>query len=140
VDPIAKWGQHKPGVLQFDARDESGDGKLDINVRAAPGARDRNPILNVIWIFPSTKAVKLEDVITGKLNSEAIHYVDVGGAKDQSLFPTDKVEYQIRLPANGSRELTFCVACTGNSVPSPATSTWTPDTLYRAALTVWRDK
>lgn len=138
VDPVAKWGQHKPGVLQFAARDENGDGKLDISVRAAPGASDRNPILNVIWIFPATTTLKLEDVVAGKLNSAATRYVDVGGTNDQSLFATDKVEYQIRLPAKGARELTFYVACTGGSAPAPATSAWTPETLYRAALDVWR--
>jgi hypothetical protein len=138
VDPVAKWGQHKPGVLTFDARDENADGKLDISVRAAPGAADRNPILNAIWIFPATTTLKLEDVIAGKLNSAATRYVDVGGPNDQSLFPTDKVEYKIRLPARGVRELTFYVACTGNNAPSPTTSAWTPETLYRAALDVWR--
>ncbi len=138
VDPVAKWGRHKPGALQFDAADENRDGKLDISVRAGPGARDRNPILNVIWIFPASTTLKPADVIAGKLNATATHYVDVGGANDQSLFPTEKVEYQVRLPAKGVRELTFCVACTGNSAPSPTTSAWTPETLYRAALDVWR--
>jgi hypothetical protein len=139
VDPIANWGRHKPGVLQFAARDGNRDGRLDIVVRAATGATDRNPILNVIWIFPATTTVNLADVLAGKLNATATHYVDVGGANDQSLFPTDKVEYQIHLPANGARELTFCVACTGSSAPPPTTSAWTPESLHRAALSVWRD-
>jgi len=138
VDPIAKWGRHKPGVLQFDARDENRDGKLDITVRTPAGAADRNPILNAIWIYPSATTVKLEDVLAGSLNSAATYYVDVGGPKDQSLFPTDKVEYHLRLPANSARELTFCVACVGSSAPTPSTSAWTPETLYRAALNVWQ--
>ena len=35
VDPVAKWGQHQPGLLVFQARDEDGDGKLSVIVRPA---------------------------------------------------------------------------------------------------------
>ncbi|MCX7007225.1 MAG: hypothetical protein NTY53_08245 [Kiritimatiellaeota bacterium] len=140
VDPIAKWGRHKPGVLQFEARDANRDGKLDIVIRAAAGASDHNPILNVIWLFPATATVKLADVLAGKLNTVATHYVDVGGENDQTLFPTDKLEYPLHLPAKGVRELTFLVACAGGSAPPPTTSAWTLETLYRAAYSVWKDQ
>ena len=53
IDPVAKWGRHKPGVLVFKARDENGDGRLDVAVRPAVAAKDRNPILSAIWLFPS---------------------------------------------------------------------------------------
>ncbi|MCX7886798.1 MAG: hypothetical protein N3B01_06025, partial [Verrucomicrobiae bacterium] len=139
VDPIAAWGQHKPGALLFDAADDNGDGKLDITVRGAVTTSDRNPILNVIWIFPATAALKPTDVVAGKCNPAAIHYVDVGGPNDQTLFPNNKVEYHVRLPANGARELVFYVACSGGTAPSPTTSAWTPETLYHAALDVWRN-
>ena len=39
VDPVAKWGRHKPGVLLFAARDANGDGRLDVDVRRAPARR-----------------------------------------------------------------------------------------------------
>lgn len=139
VDPIAAWGRHQPGVLLFEVSDENADGKLDITVRSAETASDRNPILNVIWIFPATATVKPKDVITGKLNPAATRYVDVGGANDQTIFPNDKVEYRIRLPAKGTRELVFYVACAGGTAPSPGSTAWTPQTLYRAAREVWRD-
>lgn len=139
ADPIAKWGRHKPGALLFKARDENGDGKLDITVRAAPGAKDRNPILNAIWIFPPSAPPRLAQVIAGKLNAVATRHVDVGGPNDQSLYPGGKLEYCFDLPARGSRELTFVAGCHGGSAPIPDASAWTAETLRRAAREVWRD-
>jgi len=139
IDPIAKWGRHKPGALLFAARDDNGDGRLEISVRAAPGAKDRNPILNAIWIFPKGKSPGLEKVISGATSEAALFYVDVGGQRDQSIFPPGKAEYRVSLPAGGAQELTFLGACPGGSAPSPETSVWTADTLRRAACDVWRD-
>jgi hypothetical protein len=139
VDPVAKWGRNKPGVLLFRARDENRDGKLEVTVRTAPGAPDHNPILNAIWIFPKGEAPKLDKVLAGELSAGAIRYVDVGGENDQSIYPPGKLEYRLNLPAAGAEELTFFVACPGGSAPVPDTSVWTADQLRRAAREVWCD-
>lgn len=139
VDPIAKWGRHKPGALLFKARDEDGDGRLDITVRGASDAKDKNPILNAIWIFPAGPPPNPGQIIAGKLNAAAKRYVDVGGENDQSLYPGGKLEYHIALPSHGAQELTFFAACQGGSVPIPDASAWTSETLRRAAREVWRD-
>lgn len=139
VDPVAKWGQHKPGVLAFRARDENGDGKLEVVVRAAPGAQDRNPILNAIWIFPAGESPNLERLVSGVLSGAATRYVDVGGDADQSIYPPGKLEYRLELAAGGAQELTFFVACPDSSAPTPDASTWTAAALRRAAIEVWRD-
>jgi len=111
VDPLSKWGRHRPGALLFSARDENGDGKLDVSVRGAAGAKDRNPILNVIWLFPGGEAPDLAKVVAGQLNGSADLYVDVGGDSDQSLFPAGKAEYRASLPAGGAKEWVFLAAC-----------------------------
>ncbi|MBI5684833.1 MAG: hypothetical protein HZC54_07115 [Verrucomicrobia bacterium] len=139
LDPIARWGRHKPGALLFDARDEDGDGRISVVVRGAAEARDKNPILNAIWIFPAGPPPDLSQVIAGKLNAKALRYVDVGGQNDQSLYPGGKLEYRLSLPARGSQELTFFAACKGGSAPIPDASAWTAETLRRAAREVWRD-
>jgi hypothetical protein len=139
VDPVAKWGQHKPGALAFAARDENGDGRLEVVVRAASGAPDRNPILNAIWLFPAGESPNLERLVAGVLSGAATRYVDVGGDNDQSIYPPGKLEYRIQLAAGGAQELTFFVASPGSSAPTPDTSTRTAATLRRAAVEVWRD-
>ena len=139
IDPIAKWGRHQPGALAFAARDENRDGRLDVVVRTAPGAADRNPILNVIWLFPKGKAPTLDKVISGAASDAALRYVDVGGPNDQSIYPPGKAEYCVDLPAGGAKEITFLAACPHGSLPAPDASAWTVDKLRRAAREVWRD-
>ncbi|MDY0165560.1 MAG: hypothetical protein RBS80_03405 [Thermoguttaceae bacterium] len=139
VDPVAKWGQHKPGVLLFKAKDSNRDGKLELSVQASPGAQDRNPILNAIWVFPRGESPNLEKTLAGELSSTAVRYVDVGGTNDQSIFPPGKMDYRLKLPAGGAEELTFFVASPGGSAPVPDTSAWTAEALRRAAREVWRD-
>lgn len=139
VDPIAKWGQNKPGAIAFTGRDANSNGLLDVIVSPGPGAVDRNPILNAIWIFPANKTLKLDQVVSGKLNAEAFRYVDCGGEKDQSLYPASALEYRLNLACKGSKELVFFVACHGGAAPVPNISPWTADTLHRAACEVWRD-
>lgn len=139
VDPVGKWGQHKPGALLFAARDENGDGSLDVSVRSAAGASDRNPILNAIWIFPPGEAPDLARVVAGELTAGAMRYVDVGGPGDQSLFPPGKLEYNLELAAGGSQEFVFLAACQGGDVPTPEAGVWTLETLLKAAHDVWRD-
>lgn len=139
VDPVAKWGQHQPGALLFRGRDENGDGTLEVSVRAAPTARDRNPILNAIWLYPAGESPDLAQVIAGLLSGVATRYVDVGGENDQSIYLPGQLEYRLELPAGGVRELSFFVACQGGSLPPAETSAWTVDSLRRAAAEVWRD-
>jgi hypothetical protein len=139
IDPIAKWGRHKPGVLLFHASDQNADGRLDLAVRPAPGAKDRNPILNAIWVFAPGAVPNLAKVAAGTLNDKALRYVDVGGKGDQSIYAPGKLEYQLSLPAGGTQDLVFFVACPGGAAPIPEISPWTVEALRRAALEVARD-
>ncbi len=139
VDPVARWGQHKPGALLFSGRDENGDGRLEVSVLPKPGAADQNPILNVIWVFAANPGLSLEQVIAGKMNTAAMYYVDVGGEKDQSLYAGGKVEYTLTVPAKGTQELGFLVACPGGSVPTPDKTAWTVEKLRKSTAQVWRE-
>jgi len=139
VDPIAQWGQHRPGALLFAARDDNGDGRLDVVVRSSPRAQDANPILNAIWLFPPGKAPPLEPIVAGQADSSADRYVDVGGDRDQSILPPAKLRYPVNLPAGGSAQFTFLVASPGASAPLPQQTAWDLDSLRRAAREVWRD-
>ncbi len=139
IDPVSRWGQHKPGALLFQGKDQNGDGRLEVMVLPEPGAPDQNTILNAIWIFPPGKIPRLEQVISGKLNSLAIRHVDAGGKNDQSIYPPGKLEYSLKLPASGSQELTFYVASGGGSALLPERTAWTEEALNQAARDVWRD-
>jgi len=139
VDPIAAWGQHRPGCLRFDARDLNGDGRLQVVVAPHPDAQDRNTILNVIWVFSPDVYVDLDQVLRGELSAAAEYYVDVGGDRDQTLYDSGELTYDIAVAPRAARELTFLIACPGGTVPNLETAAWTPEALRRAAEDVWGD-
>ena len=138
IDPIAAWGRHMPGCLQFEATDSDKDGRLRIVIAPHPKASDKNTILNVIWVFPPDVYVDTDEVLRGKLNGAAQYYVDVGGENDQLLYKGGRLTYQLRLEPNEEQELTFFLASPGSrSVPNPAATAWTSESLRRAAEEVW---
>lgn len=139
LDPLARWGRHKPGAILFQARDVNNDGKLVVSVLPGPGAPDPNPILNAVWIFPAGTKPNIDQVIRGRMNDLATRYVDVGGTNDQALFAADDITYELEIPAGGSRELVFLAGAAGGSAPMPGKTAWTYETLRRAALEVNRD-
>lgn len=139
IDPIARWGRHEAGCLRFDARDSNQDGFLQVAVAPHPEASDKNTILNVIWVFSLDTYVDTAEVLLGRMSSVAEYYVDVGGEKDQLLYERGKVLYNLDLNPGAEEEFTFLFACTGGSVPDPARTSWTHQSLWKAAEDVWGD-
>lgn len=139
VDPLAKWGRHKPGCLRFGARDMDKDGRIDVKSLPCPGAPDVNPIINVIWVFAPEVQVDENAVLKGGMNAQAEYYVDAGGEKDQLLYQNGSVDYVLKLAPKAEQKLMFLVACPGcAAVPDPMQTAWTPATLRKAAEDVCR--
>ena len=139
VDPLARWGRHRPGGVLLEGRDGDGDGRVDVLVLGAPDSPDENPILNALWLFEPGRELDVEQVVAGRLNALARRYVDVGGERDQSIRPPGKLSFPVALKAGGELELSFLAACPGGSAPRPEESAWTPVSLRRAAREVWKD-
>jgi len=139
IDPVAEWGQHVPRCLMFGARDENGDGLLDITIAPHPKATDKNTILNAIWVFKLDTPVVLDEVLRGAKSGEAEYYVDVGGENDQLFCEEGPIEYEVTLAPGERKELTFLLACAGGGVQILADTAWTPATMRTAAEEVWRD-
>ncbi|MBM4048489.1 MAG: hypothetical protein FJ279_25580 [Planctomycetes bacterium] len=146
LDPIAEWGKDMPGGLLFEAKDANHDGWLEVSVSPKPGSPDVNPILNVIWVFAADAQLDVKDVVLGRLNRKAKHYVDVGGSADEPQSEPGKIEfkpgeatYAVSLPSGKDASFTFLVA-TG-SAPAPAweSTDWTAEKLRAAAEAVWSD-
>lgn len=105
----------------------------------ASSSGDQNPILNAIWLLPAGAPTDPAALISGAMNKTAMRFVDVGGPGDQAIYGSGKAEFTLTVPAKGSRELTFVVACPGASVSPPSRSAWTAATLLKAATDVARD-
>ena len=141
VDPIAAWGRHGPGVLQFEAADANADGRLQVTVAPHPQARDRNPILNVLWIFNPTASLDAKRLLAGEMNEQAQRYVDVGGENDQLLYKPGNLHYSLQLGPKERKEFFLLLRSPGCPyLPDLSQGLWDPATLRKAAADVWRDR
>jgi hypothetical protein len=139
VDPIAEWGQHIPGCLYFNARDKNGDGMLEVVAAPGPDAPDRNPILNVIWVFSPNEFVDTEDVIGGAKNQSTEYYIDCGGSPDQDLYEGGDLTFPVTLGPNERRELVLLFARPGASLPGIQSAPLPVGELRAAARDPWED-
>ncbi len=74
VDPVAAAGADAPVVVLLDAQDSNGDGTIDVTVSAADTARDKNPILNGLWLFVG-EVPSVEQIVNGSANRMAAAFV-----------------------------------------------------------------
>ncbi len=139
VDPVAEWCRHVPGCVLLNARDADADGYL--TVRAAPGrgAQDKNPILNVVWVFPPEAQVAPAALVRGDICEGAEYYIDVGGPADQELYKPGPVTFTVTVDAQHPTRLLFLMAPPGGAVPGPADYAWTLAEMRKAANDVWTD-
>lgn len=72
VDTVADLGKNKAGAFWFDANDADGDGAIDIRIEAADKARDKNTILNGLWVFHPDAQADSEALLTGKLTPHSL--------------------------------------------------------------------
>lgn len=141
IDPNTSWGRHVPGVARFDAADADGNGRLEVTVAPHPHAGDRNPILNVLWIFDRSTNIDEEKLIAGELNDRARYFVDVGGENDQLLYKPGNVRFVLELQPKEQRDFLFLVRSPGcRYLPDMSLGLWNQKTLRKAAADVWKDR
>ena len=66
VDMVAEKGRNQPEVFSFPARDENGDGWIDLAVAAAENSPDKNTILNTLWVFREADAPSRAELLSGR--------------------------------------------------------------------------
>ena len=66
VDLVAEKGRNQPEVYSFPARDENGDGWIDLAVAAATNSPDKNTILNTLWVFAGSDLPPKEELLAGR--------------------------------------------------------------------------
>jgi hypothetical protein len=76
VDLAADIGKNKAAVFWFDATDTNGDGKIDIQVDAAGNSFDKTTVLNGLWLFPANASGSDADLLSGRLNAQALARLD----------------------------------------------------------------
>jgi len=91
VDMVAAKGRNVPGVFALEARDQNGDGWIELAVSAAKGSSDVNTVLNVLWVFPKGSAPRATELIAGKAAKATAARVDCGGESEPTGPPRHDV-------------------------------------------------
>jgi hypothetical protein len=73
VDMAAEYGRNTPALFPFAAKDENGDGVIDIAVAAAERSPDKNTVLSVLWIFEGEQIPAESDLLAGKGEGTFVH-------------------------------------------------------------------
>ncbi len=103
VDIVAAKGQNMPVLFAFDARDEDGDGWIEVAVSAAEGSPDVNAILNVLWVFEGTMAPPKDELLAGRSSRAPLLHVDCGTEQSAAAPPRNDMLI-LRLRNTGSME------------------------------------
>ena len=77
VDMVREFGPNVLAVFPLEARDENGDGWIDVTVAAAKDSPDQNTILNVLWVFAGDPPAA-DKLLAGKGDGPALARVACG--------------------------------------------------------------
>ena len=87
VDMVAEKGRNHPEMFSFPARDENGDGWIDVAVAAAENSPDKNTILNTLWVFSGEDAPAKEELLAGRSTRPPLAHVDCGSDSASNQTP-----------------------------------------------------
>lgn len=108
VDMVAEYGRNMPALFAFPATDENGDGAVEVAVRAAPQSKDRNTILNVLWVFADGPLPSKDQLRGGIEPRTTLAHVDCGAERSPVSRPParhDVLLVTLRNTGNQAAEL-----------------------------------
>ena len=103
LDLSAEFGRNHPVLIPMEARDEDGDGLVDIAVVPEEGCRDGWALLNVLWVFPGKPALNLDELLLGRSDADPLAHVACGDdPREQFNSPSVNV-LEVHLRNAGSK-------------------------------------
>jgi hypothetical protein len=85
VDLIADYGRHQPVVLTFEAKDENGNGLLEMSIHTVAKAEDKKTILTALWVFETDNMSSDQQILLGQADSRALAIYDVNSRIENPL-------------------------------------------------------
>ncbi|MFA6126194.1 MAG: hypothetical protein WC699_02720 [Bacteroidales bacterium] len=101
VDLVAEIGQNKAAAFWFDGRDTNSDGRISVQVDAAPNGSDKNTILSGLWVFALETKPDSEALLSGKLTSLSL--ADLHQAISDGPVRSDIILVSVKNTAAGER-------------------------------------
>ena len=78
VDMAAEKGRNQPALFAFPAKDENGDGWVDLSVAAATNSPDKNTVLNALWVFGADSRLDEKALLAGRSLWPPLVHLDCG--------------------------------------------------------------
>lgn len=72
ADAVADFGPNRPGAIWLDGQDADQNGLIEVRIEAADQAKDRNTMLNGLWVFPPDQPADSDALLAGKLGNQAL--------------------------------------------------------------------
>ncbi len=85
VDLIADYGRHQPVVFTFNAKDDNGNGLLEMGVYPVTNAEDKNTILTALWVFEAKDVPSDQKILLGQVDSRALAIYEVNSRIENPL-------------------------------------------------------
>jgi hypothetical protein len=80
LDLAGEFGRNMPVLIPLEARDENGDGMIDLIVAPDNDCRTPYSLLNVLWVFESQPALDLGQLLRGHSDVVPLAHVACGEA------------------------------------------------------------
>jgi hypothetical protein len=86
LDLAKEFGRNVPVLIPFEARDEDGDGFVDLAIAPDNDCRDPNSLLNVLWVFKGQPSLNLDELRQGRSSIKPLAHVSCGDNPDRQLL------------------------------------------------------
>lgn len=119
LDLAAEWGRNHPVLIPLEARDEDGDGLVDLAVVPVDDCKDPSSVLNVLWVFAEKPALNIEELLLGHSSVPALAHIACGDDPDRQLVSPSVNVILLRLRNTGATAVQVSPAFIVES-PDPA--------------------
>lgn len=103
LDLAAEFGRYHPVLIPIEARDEDGDGLVDLAIAPVEGCKDGWGLLNVLWVFEGKPTLDLGNLLLGKSSVTPLAHVACGDDQNLQVSSPSVNIVSIRLRNTGSK-------------------------------------
>ncbi len=86
LDLAKEFGRNVPVLVPLEARDEDGDGMIDLDITPDNDCRDPFALLNVLWVFKGRPTLDLGELRQGRSSVPALAHVAGGADSNRQLL------------------------------------------------------
>jgi hypothetical protein len=135
VDLISDYGQHRPVVLTFNAKDDNKNGFLEMGIYPVTNAEDENTILTALWVFEAKDIPSDRQILLGQVDSRAMAIYEVNSRIENPL----RLYFSKQYLAPGHKDQILIAFYRGKEAETSVSIETTKEELDKA-IRYWKDE